>query len=581
MLADLHDALGRERHHLARRPELLWQQVTNRTLAGLPAPDTRALLEQLAESGPWRARPWFRQIWAPPEAAKIVLQAHEDWVVALATGVSGERVLTGGRDGVLNLWDAASGRLLATLDNHGGWVYDCVLFDGDRRALSCGGDHLARLWNLESRSLEAAFEHPDEVRGCAVHEGRGLFATACYDGGIRVGSLAERSLIFGVPAHRDRANTVAFTPDGSTVVSGGRDGTLSAIDVSTGTVVRQAAAGANCFDVTVAPTGDRCVVAHGNGDVSLWTLDGLREVARVHGAHTGEVLGCAVSPDGGCVASVGTDGTLAIWSSADLVPIARFPVHANAAFSCAFLSGDSVATASADTSARITCVSRAARAAADLESPLASGPVWSVIGEPEGTVLVAVANGTIVRVDPAAGTRGATTDLAAGTGPYRLAPLVDGRVLVGATGLLAYWDPASGQVDSVPLGNVGVTAIVTTEGRTIAVLADGRLALVGEPLSGVTPIPVLDGRPGSEKRDSNWAVWSACALAGRLVAIGATRGVVVWDPAEARVIGRLPLGGSGYALGVSTLPGRTLMFVGDTSGSLSVFESRGMIGGAS
>jgi WD40 repeat protein len=423
VLSDLREALNRERHNLARYPELLWQQVHNRARAEARSAGTIALLDRGAATAARATTPWLRQVWAPRDSAALVLREHADWVLSVATSASGTLVLTGGRDGLLCLWDGATGRLVAGLDARGAWVYDCVLWGQGRKALSCGGDRLACTWDLDTRRMEQAFDHPDEVRGCAVHEGRGLFATACYDGGVRVGSLSESRLVCGVRAHGDRANTVAFTPDGGHVVSGGRDGLLCVTDTSTGTVVRRAQAGSSCFRVAMLPQGDRFAVAHGSGDVSLWTVDALEEVARVRGAHGGEAVGCAASPDGARVATGGTDGSVAIWSIDGLAPIARFGGHGNAVLACAFLSPSRVATGSADNTARIFDVDRrAGEPLADLEAPVLSGPVWSAVAEPEGTVVAIDAGGTLARLDPRTGTVIGRGSVDAGRGPFHVSP---------------------------------------------------------------------------------------------------------------------------------------------------------------
>ncbi len=421
MLSDLRDALGRERHTLARYPELAWQQVHNRARGDARTGATVELLDRSAATGTRLTTPWLRQVWAPPDLAELVFQGHADWVLAVAAGSSGSVLLTGGRDGFLFLWDAGTGRRLARLDARGAWVHDCVLWGHDRRAFSCGGDHLACVWDLDTSTMVQAFEHPDEVRGCAVHQRRGLFATACYDGGVRVGNLSEPRLVCGVRAHEDRANTVAFTQDGACVVSGGRDGYLCVTDIATGAVVRRAQAGSNCFRVAMFPDDGRFAVAHGNGDVSLWAVDALREIARVRGAHSGEAIACAVAADGTRVVTGGTDGAVAIWSADGLAPMARLGGHGNAVFACAFLSSTRVATGSADNTARLFDVGRlAGESHAELEAPVLSGPVWSVAAEPDGTVVAVDGTGKIVRCDPLQGGVMASGSMDAGQGPFRV-----------------------------------------------------------------------------------------------------------------------------------------------------------------
>jgi WD40 repeat protein len=60
----------------------------------------------------------------------------------------GKRVLSGGFDGTMRLWDAATGEELSRLDGHADLVY-CVAFSRDgRMALSSSYDKTLCLWRL-------------------------------------------------------------------------------------------------------------------------------------------------------------------------------------------------------------------------------------------------------------------------------------------------------------------------------------------------------------------------------------------------------------------------------------------------
>ena len=68
----------------------------------------------------------------------------------MAFSPDGARVLTGSDDNTARLWDAASGKPIATLSGHTGSV-DAVAFSPDgARVLTGSDDNTARLWDAAS-----------------------------------------------------------------------------------------------------------------------------------------------------------------------------------------------------------------------------------------------------------------------------------------------------------------------------------------------------------------------------------------------------------------------------------------------
>ena len=101
-------------------------------------------------------------------------------------------------------------------------------------------------------------------------------------------------------AHSDIVRSVAFSPDGKTIVSGSdgktnRDGTIKVWDAGVGT----------CHPPTLNPNLTAPVLAAAS----------LELKAEKQSAHSGDVNSVAFSPDGKTIVSGSADQTLKVWDA--------------------------------------------------------------------------------------------------------------------------------------------------------------------------------------------------------------------------------------------------------------------------
>jgi WD40 repeat protein len=83
------------------------------------------------------------------------LAGHRDYVVSANWSADGRRIVTGGggRDKSVNLWDADTGRLLASFAGHQEDVEAVAFYPGGTRLISAGEDRTIKIWDIAERRL--------------------------------------------------------------------------------------------------------------------------------------------------------------------------------------------------------------------------------------------------------------------------------------------------------------------------------------------------------------------------------------------------------------------------------------------
>jgi WD40 repeat protein len=112
------------------------------------------------------------------------------------------------------------------------------------------------------------------------------------------------------------ADAVAFSPDGSTLMSGHRDGTLRTWNVSTGEIVGAPVRAAGCSIGSLASSDDGQMLVLGTEREALLLDAGDRRLLRTLPLdHEGAVTALALSSDGSLLAVAGDDATLWLYDT--------------------------------------------------------------------------------------------------------------------------------------------------------------------------------------------------------------------------------------------------------------------------
>jgi WD40 repeat protein len=126
---------------------------------------------------------------------------------------------------------------------------------------------------------------------------------------------AEPKLVATLKGHKEDINGLAFYPDGKTLVTAGRDGTVRLWDVTTGKEGKTLRKQDRGFTALVlSEDGTVLAVSDGSKEIRLWPKKDGDSV--ILNAEFAVVAGLAVSPDGATLAAGTSRGELFVWDVA-------------------------------------------------------------------------------------------------------------------------------------------------------------------------------------------------------------------------------------------------------------------------
>ena len=244
--------------------------------------------------------------WLVEDAQLISYEAGPSYRPISAVAViskDGRRVLSGGPGPSMTLWDRTTRRIIRHFQGNQAEVRSVAFAPDGRRALSQDSNKAVRLWNIESGEQIHVLEGFDTLIASAVlpdwtriytaggrFRGRG-FEIAAWDPitGRASGQLR---------GHSDHIWSLAVSPDGRYLLSGGYDPDPILWDTTNGREIRRFR-GHTDKPHTVAfhPDGRRALSAGYDGTIRLWDVETGKELSIFRG-HTSIVLAICVSPDG-------------------------------------------------------------------------------------------------------------------------------------------------------------------------------------------------------------------------------------------------------------------------------------------
>ncbi|KAH7318699.1 WD40-repeat-containing domain protein [Stachybotrys elegans] len=283
-------------------------------------------------------------------------QGHFDSMNALVYSPDGQRIVTCADDGKIKVWDVESGFCIVTFTEHSGAVTACEFAKKGNVLFTASLDGSVRAWDLIRYRNFRTFTAPTRLSftSMAVDPSGEVVAAGSLDSfDIHIWSVQTGQLLDRMAGHEGPISSLAFAPNGGTLVSGSWDRTARIWSIFGRTQTSEPLQlQADVVAVAVRPDSLQIAVATLDGQLTFWSmseaeqvagLDGRRDVsggrkvtdrrtaANVSGTKSFNSI--SYSMDGSCLIAGGNSKYICLYSVTTMVLLKKFTVSVNLSLS--------------------------------------------------------------------------------------------------------------------------------------------------------------------------------------------------------------------------------------------------------
>ncbi len=221
------------------------------------------------------------------------------------------------------IWDLSTRSVVATLAGHGTWLTDVQFSPQGQELATSGEDHTVRIWHWATgEQLHRLSGHSSTVQRIAYSPDGHHLVSAGHDGGLHLWDVRTGQKLRSFSSSGPPVLHVAFHPSGRHLVSAGSAGPVRIWEVASGKAAGSCRElSSRVTDLAITAQGDILATSDDDGRIQLWPLTPLlggertQPIAELQG-HTAQVVSIGFSHDGRRLASASLDSSVKLWDVA-------------------------------------------------------------------------------------------------------------------------------------------------------------------------------------------------------------------------------------------------------------------------